>query len=324
LAQFDKSDLPVAHALLRSLKLVSHSEFDHRITQSLFEISNSTGRRMAIFPVKPYKDPAWCMEKRQHYGSAEKIGQMLTNLERLYPSKFQVAPTVKGMRSEKTRHVILADDIIGTGKRITDYCYNWLSKSVKSWCSYHRCDLWVVTYAGYSSSIKALTDRFNYLASDRFTLYLNLHGSAKRRSVEERIQELCRRYAKRTSKSGAALGFGELMTRVIFQHGCPNNAPAILWASGPRWTPLFPNRGIPEEFKGCFEAANSGGTAAELLWDSAQYGLALAILDRMNSGRLNPDDIKIIVALGLLARGVRPPSLPGKSEGTLLQTLRFQ
>jgi hypothetical protein len=307
--QFDSVDRPLARALLGSLKLVSHSEFERRIVQLILEIVQKTEGQIALFPVSRLpRRPSPGKEKRPYYGSAERIGQTLTNIERTYPRRFKVAPTVLGMRSEKTRHVVLVDDMVGSGGRIRDYCYGLLRKSVKSWLSYHKCTLWIVAFAAYRPSIQSLVDRFGYLHLDNVVLYVDLpdKGTPTQRG---RIGDLCRRYATNTTRPGLALGYGGLMSPIIFQHGCPNNAPAILWAPGNGWRPLFPNRGIPLELDPCFESGMGDETALEALWQSAQHRLALAIIDRMNSGRTNANDIKCIVILGLLARGVQHENL---------------
>jgi len=308
LEQFDLVDLPLARALLRSLKLVSHSEFEDRIAQLVLDISNKTEGRIALFPVSRLPNKSYLNnEKRPHYGSAERIGQTLTNIERANP-RFQVAPTVKGMKSEKTKHVVLVDDIVGSGRRIREYCYGLLGKSVKSWCSYHKCTLWIVVYAGHWSSVEALTHRFGYLHLENIKLWLRLPDMVTL-GPREGIRQLCSKYAKNTPKRGAPLGVGDLMTQIIFQHGCPNNAPVVLWASGKNWKALFPNRGIPQELNSCFDTSNTDETEAESLWQSAQYSLAMAILDRMNRGKSDANDIQIIVVLGLLSRGIQPDKI---------------
>lgn len=85
---------------------------------------------------------------------------------------------------------------------------------------------------------------------------------------------------------------------IVFQHSCPNNAPAILWARGGRFRPLFPNRGIPTELQGCFGKFDADARA-EVLWTFKQYKLALSLVEDIREHRENISEWELAIALGL-------------------------
>lgn len=99
-----------------------------------------------------------------------------------------------------------------------------------------------------------------------------------------------------------------MMTPIVFQHGCPNNAPVILWSGGRSWEALFPNRAIPSELYECF-GEGKGADMPEILWQSGQYRLGLQVLEAIETRKLEDSQIKLLTALGLLLRGVRSEAL---------------
>ncbi len=236
IAQFKSADLRPAQALLRSLRLVSFTEFEDAIASEIARITTETSGRIAVFPVDkrvvaPSRLPS----------SADKIGYILTSLERRFPNRVRVRLTIESMRNEKMKHLVLADDFIGTGSRIIQYWNAWAAPSLKSWLSYHKVSLWLVAYAAHEGGIHRIQERITYLETIRIRVSIPL--PAVYSFLNPMVAEICDSYGKLTGRDRAARGVGGLMSPVVFQHGCPNNAPAILWASGRAWRPLFPNRG---------------------------------------------------------------------------------
>lgn len=122
---------------------------------------------------------------------------------------------------------------------------------------------------------------------------------------------LCEKYAAYADRSAVSLGYRGSATHVVFEHGCPNNAPVILWEKNG----LFPNRSIPAEMRPCFD---EDGTvrAIEGLWSAGQRKLALSILDALEHvGRLSPDNRLMLTLLGFRMRGV--------PEGTMASQLQM-
>ena len=114
----------------------------------------------------------------------------------------------------------------------------------------------------------------------------------------------CENYAKSIGITVSGLGYRGSACPVVFEHGCPNNLPAILWASKGRWKGLFPNRAIPTELRPCFED-DGIARAMEALWRANQPKLALSLLDALDhAAPLVPDQWLLLTLLGLRLRGV--------------------
>ncbi|MBF4442939.1 hypothetical protein, partial [Vibrio anguillarum] len=88
-------------------------------------------------------------------------------------------------------------------------------------------------------------------------------------------------------------GYGQNCSPIVYQYGCPNNAPAILWANGKpnkkngisfgRWDALFSERSIDTSLYPLFEEKFSFESYPELLWTAGQYKLALEFCEAVDS-----------------------------------------
>ena len=111
----------------------------------------------------------------------------------------------------------------------------------------------------------------------------------------------CRVYGKWTQRERIPMGFGSGAVGMIFEHSCPNNAPVILWSNSQKYAALFPNRGIPVELKSAFYGEDIN-RPSNVLWDSSQYRLALAMLRDPTLERGQGSQWKLLLALGLASR----------------------
>jgi hypothetical protein len=308
LNQFDTPDVPLARLVLRSLKLISHDEFEQNLNKLVLQFIEKGKPPIALFPIrKPSNGRKREGEKRAHFSSADRIGHFLENMERVQPNRIRVSPTIKSMRAEKTDLIILIDDIIGSGKRVTDFWRESLDPSIKSWLSYKKCKLFIATYAAHPKGLLRVVNSIRYFRQ-RQSLIFSQKLPKRVRAWDHRVEKLCKWYGKKTSKPEAALGYRDVMCPIVFQHGCPNDAPVILWSGGRSWEALFPNRAVPSEFYECF-GAGQGADTAEILWRSGQYRLGLQILEAIEMRNLEDSQIMLLTVLGLLLRGVRSKAL---------------
>jgi hypothetical protein len=302
LRHFGARDVHTARLMLHSLKLVSFSEFEEVITRQIQGIATRTEGRIALFAVDKDADG-----QSRLASSAERIGHCLTNLERLLDDRIRANPSVECMRAEKVKHVVLVDDILASGGRLRRFWNDWATKSLKSWLSYRCCRLWLVCYAAHEQGIRAARRRITYLAGDQIIAHVALRDDAS--YWNERIEVLCEQHGQKTAKPRAAKGVGQIMCPIVFQHGCPNNCPSILWSNGKTWRALFPNRAIDPQLYQCFRDADDCGRNPELLWNSGQYRLALQLINDLASGKKSRTYIDLLTILGLLLKGVKASNL---------------
>lgn len=298
LQQFQVVDREVARQLLRRLTLVSHSQFETNLQKTIGSVLERIGpENCGLFAVTELRPAAASGKARRVPGSsADRVAHILENVSRVRGARVSFNPTVDAMRAERVKNIVLVDDFIGSGDRISSYWHNLVPRSVKSWLSYKWTKLWVVVYAGLASGLNA-TRRTLPVSKER--LLTVIPERDPRLGLTEAMRDLAYKYGAALRKS-AWYGYSGGGGTVIFQHGCPNNTPAILWAQRTRFKPIFPNRGIPPELSDCFSGSDAYATA-EVLWTFKQYRLALALLDDLRRQNASGDEWQLAIALGLAA-----------------------
>jgi hypothetical protein len=296
LAQFDSPDQALASFFLRSLRLVSFSELEGSLKRRLIQLMSESDNHLALFPIE---EPV-STSGAPHYGSSQRIGHMLKGLVRERPT-LQLAPSIPEMRRSRIKNIVLVDDFVGSGRRSLNHWKN-LDTTVKSWLSYGVCKLWLVAFAAHPFGIRVVSRNIGPLKRNALLSVLQL--SVRPKIWGDEIHRLCLKYGARTSRPDSALGVGQCMAPLVFQHGCPNNTPAILWRHGRAWRALFPERAIPDTMFDCFTTEATRATHPDALASVNQYRLGLMMLERVRERRQNNVDMKLLTMLGLLLKGV--------------------
>lgn len=302
LKQFDAREIHCARLLLDTLKLVSHTDFESSVSTTVQTICDEVTGRIALFTLEEK-----LITHDSKPGSAGRLAHTLTNLYRLHPDRILVQPSQEEMRSKRVKHIVLVEDFVGSGKRVKDFWNAWASKTTKSWLSYHACQLWLAGYAIHDEGMDTVCERITYLHPDRIRFDIRL-VSAKRYWPEV-ILEFLERNASRTDLRIYPLGFGHIAAPIVFQHGCPDNSPSILWKGGKTFRALFPERGIPVALNECFQDAEDSARGPELLWNSGQHRLALSLILEINGKKRSEEYLLLLTTLGLLLRGFAPTNL---------------
>jgi hypothetical protein len=343
LQQFDGRRIHVARLLLDLLKLVPTAECERRIKQQIISICNETEGRLALFPVdrglaleerqnqfyiRKFGGRSAKFEeaivpnsevgpkviiseeelekrpRRQRFSSAGRIGHILEALKGEFPRRISVGSTTDSMRAERVKHIVLVDDLISTGSSISNFWKFWATPSLRSWLSRGNCKLWIVAYAAHQEGIATVERKVPYVHRERLRFEVMLPSTDDLWPAP--VLDLCEEYGRLTGKPGAARGFQGILSPIVFQYRCPNSTSSILWdSSRTKWKALFPNRNIPIELTDCFEIDGDQIRHAEVLWKSAQYRLALKLLDDLQNGRKNKDHQLALTLLGLLGRNIR-------------------
>lgn len=298
LLQFDAVDRQIARQMLRRLVLVSTSDFEQRLQSLICSIVDQAPKENFALLSVPEPPPSFddAGTRRIPGSSADRVKHILENLGRLYGPRVRPNPTIDSMRAERIRNILLVEDLVGSGNRITGYWKEQANKSIKSWISYGWTKLWVCAYAAMDEGRRAILRRLPVDAARLQTVVPERHP---RLTLTEPMRWVAEKYGRKL-RGDAWWGYSGGGSNLIFQHGCPNNAPAILWVSTSRFKALFPDRGVPPALQSSFGAFNALA-AAEDLWDFRQYRLALSILHRIASGRGASAEIKLAIALGLAA-----------------------
>ena len=266
LVQFDASDRPVARSLLEALTLVSHNEFERALdrmirakaaefdgpiglyatrevppasTQSYFEFASSPDTPDGLLSA---------VASGNDLGSEARVAALIRAISRSLPTKFLNHPTVDALRAEKVDAIIVVDDLVGSGTRTNRFLDRlWQNSTIKSWWSREDIKFGVVAYAATSGGMHYVRKHKCEPEVVFERLSPTLDDLPWLRATRENLASLLTKYGKRTSKRSMSLGYKRSSALLVFEHGCPNNVPSVLWAPSTAdrpWIPLFPSRTI--------------------------------------------------------------------------------
>lgn len=257
LAQFDKKDVQTAKLLLDGLVLITYSElrkgFYNAFSQFL-ELHNDVS---AVFCARePQKNdgvfiPYWVDKEKNPekikassssgIGSEGILAELVRDLVAENSDRLLDHPSISKMKNTKCRHLIIIDDISGSGSRIISFL-NWLTENptIKSWLSYKWIDIYVICFAITDSARTKLN--CNKLLKNHFmyAYFLDKNSTCYTKKELNSIKQLCNRYtASRKLAKDFAFGYKNSFALIVFNYTCPNNLPAILWQESDNWYPLF-------------------------------------------------------------------------------------
>lgn len=308
-----------ARRLLDSLNLVSPDAFVTTTRRLIAQATNGLAGPIAIFAAREVADGEQYFPDKKRIptiirgrpGSEATIAQIVTQTSREAPARFLNHPPIMKMRSDACRHIFIVEDMVGTGSRVAKFIASILAhKTVRSWHSFRWIEFHIIAYAigmeAESLIRRALKSRHSkHEAAVKFwrhtrpvvgnTLWPGPLRESLEVLAEHRGQALkIPRYYRK--------GFGDLMANIVFAHGCPNNAPGILWwGENPDWPALFPHRVVPVSLLPAFN------NESPRITDEARLR-ALMAEDIVNSGVLNLTSEKgrsVLVLLAALRRKIR-------------------
>ncbi|RON80768.1 hypothetical protein [Pseudomonas fluorescens] len=180
--------------------------------------------------------------KTQDIGSEALTAWIANTLCRQNDVRFLLQPTADNIRNSKVRNFVVLTDFIGSGDRarkILDAM--WGVASIRSWYSGKFVKLWVLGYSGTEQGIiNVRSHRFApqvHVVTDCPTIFNSFDED------KDDIIALCKVYG---AHSENPLGYQGAAALLAFEHGAPNNMPAIFVSEknrgAKRWAPLFPKR----------------------------------------------------------------------------------
>lgn len=322
LAQFDAHDQENAARLLGGLTLVSHSAFERAVKSLILSEAVGIDGPVALYATREMDEdidyykamanpddpmaPLNAVARGADLGSEARIAAIIRNLCKAEPEKLLNHPSLEMLRATRAKAIIVVDDIVGSGKRTAGFIRAmWRSESVMSWHSRHQIKFVALAYTGTRVGIGQVS---RLKCNPKVTLVRDCptfsdipwHGD-----IEEAITALCKRYGGRTSRRGMRLGFKKTMAALVFEHGCPNNAPSILWApvsDDSNWQPMFPDRTVLLEEASAFPPDIMARDPIEMLTELAgdeEPELPPAILGESVLG------VTTTIVLALVASGIR-------------------
>jgi len=207
------------------------------------------------------------------------------------------------MRGADCEAIIVVDDLVGSGERVREYLAAlWASRSIRSWWSRKNIKFVLVSYAVADEGAKSVT-KLKYaprLVYNRICPTLRSLPWSHDRKAE--VSDLCTKYGAKLAAKRFILGFQGSAALLVFEHGCPNNVPAILWA-GPKkgrvWEPLFPEKTVLPLESSAFPPEIVRRDPISLLVDIGQEKLAARLQ------KAPPISHETILILAYAGKGVR-------------------
>lgn len=333
LNQFDPLDQEVASALANNLTLISHNEFERNLTLKMAQVAESISGPVAFFamremvPRKPVVKARSIHEQvyvatpfyqqvktasnevsiiplgeTADIGSEGRVASIIRQFCKRNKEAYLNHPTLECLRSTKCKAIVCVDDFIGSGNRGIDFLDAfWMERSIVSWHSYKLIEFHVIAYSGVEMGINIIgahkSSPIVHIYRDAPT-FNSLPWSKEKR---EDLFKLCEKYGRRANKRKRHmwLGYKNTMCALVFEHGCPNNVPAILVEETSTWRGLFPNRTISDTTFSIFPNEIPRQSQINILDDIGQKKLAKSrkLIRRGEIGKI------MLVILALISKG---------------------
>ncbi|MDR0534146.1 MAG: hypothetical protein LBH01_09335 [Verrucomicrobiales bacterium] len=309
LNQFSNTQQTTALELLTRLQFISREEYSKWLQDILTKMANEP---CGLYAVRKFDNPIvslWdkdgnlCPRPSSSLGSEDFIQSEISRLMKIGNSLFKDHPSLKELRDNKIKKIVLIEDSISSGQRVSDYVRLMMNNStMRSWWSSNIIKLHIVSYSRTSNSvdriIKSLPGqnrkRRRHLNEEKIEFIGELlhhedYISNKWGKYYRNIRDLCE--SIKYVRSEYRLGYGDMMSNIVFHHSVPDNLPGVLWYNeSKRWKPLFDGRSFPNWLLALLENNKNGGRRPEMQ-------AMLRLLKVINKGIRNKSTMSHILGL---------------------------
>lgn len=310
LQNFAEVDRAIARDLAANLELISHNEFERSLTALILEVAQTVDGPVALYGARELdasfrfgatddEGPLDATPRGSDVGSEGRLASIIRNIALAQPSKFLNHPSIEGLRTKRVGTVFVLDDFIGSGKRCSDYVSAlWQSRSLRSWTSYKCIRFHAIAYSGTAMGLRYVQQHPAHPTTHIARHCPTITALYWQKARIDAARGICRKYAQQASLKGWALGFRDTESLLVFEHGCPNNAPAIFWATtkkSPEWTPLFPAKRVDVTIATAFPSEIVRRDPVHAMVQAGQLRLAAALAS--NAHRPLTDEEALTLAL---------------------------
>lgn len=317
LKQFEYGDKECASKFVRCLTLVSHNEFERNILCAVEKLIGDSNGTVALYPIREVEPNKSYFEQSENikngrtfqdalnrgsdHGSEAIVASLIRGVCRRFIGKAFNCPTLAEMRGHECREIIFIDDFVGSGDRCVKYINSFLlDKSILSWLSYKYLKIKVILYSGTELGINKV---LKHKSKPDVVFYRHcptIDSMPWAKSQKKAVVDICYKYGRYSHKNNKmCLGYHEAKAMLVFEHGCPNNVPSILWGSvGGKWCSLFPYRSVAASEGSIFPSEIVRGDPVSLLLLAGQERLAKSCA----LSYAGEDGANILLILALLAK----------------------
>jgi len=321
LDQFPDERQAAATNLLLKLQFVDRDTYSEWVKTTLLDLRESPCALYAVSKIDNSLNCLWdeggATVGRPSYslGSEDLVNSVFADLKRTDSQRFLDHPHLEELRARKIKDVVLVDDSIGSGQRISSFIALMMAnRTFLSWWSFGWIRLHVVAFARSQESATRIMKttagsdhpnrKFPKSEKIRFLGHLAYRtGDLSHRwgSNHQNILALC----DSVSSIPPILrrGYGNAMANIVFYHSVPDNIPGMLWFQCAEWRPLFPDRSVPNWLPILLEGISPSRQPGEIPKD------LISILRLVKRGLKNEHglaramDLDIAVVGHLLSRG---------------------
>jgi hypothetical protein len=263
LEQVHLQDQAIMAGMLLSLRFVSHDDYAGWLRSEIDKFNNLGP--IALYSVgklkkgKSYWNAQNLPEPRPacSQGSEDFVYSIISTIVKENRIDRYDHPSIVELKTKKIKKIVLIDDSVGSGDRISSFiCAMMESKSFRSWWSYGKLHIHILTYGRNRSAESNIIN--SVFGSDHYTrkfpkskkiffastFVFDEHYKASRWGLNfQQAEQFCLNLSNVPITS--RLGYGEVMSNLVFFHSVPNNIPGFFWRKTKSWTPLFPGRTLP-------------------------------------------------------------------------------
>ena len=324
LNEFDLKDQDIARKLVSGLTLVPSRTFELAINKKLKEVVDDSESPVALFAVREVDSSCSFFDQATNLvttgrtpinsvdavgrgadvGSEGRVASIITQFTRSQPQRTVKHPTLDKLRERRCRTIILVDDLIGSGNRMEKFIKSiWQDRTIRSWKSFGLLRFKVIAFAATTHGRQRMNshEKIDLLSVDRDCP--TFRTLPWKQNVRNACIRICEKYSSHTCKPKFAQGYRKSVSSLVFEHGCPNNVPAIFWATAAKsksWSPIFPYRRIKTEEQSVFPPEIAKNDPLSVLVDVGQVRLARTKL--IGRSELTKE---IITLLSFMAKGIR-------------------
>lgn len=338
LNQFEPLDQEIASSLANNLTLISHNEFERNLTLKMTQVAESISGPIAFFAIRemdprkpvikgkkiqrevyvstPYYQQVKAAEdgisviplgNTADIGSEGRVASIIRQFCKRDKNAYLNHPTLESLRTSKCKAIVCVDDFIGSGNRALDFLDAfWMEKSIVAWHSYKLIDFQVIAYSGVDTGIDSLRTHKSSPVVHIYRDAPTFNSLPWSKEKKEELFDLCEKYGRKANKNRQHMwwGYKKTMCALVFEHGCPNNVPAILVEESNKWIALFPDRTIADTTLSVFPSEIPQQANIKSLDDIGQKKLARSpkLIRRGEVGKI------ILVILALISKGKRKRS----------------
>ncbi|MEO5655100.1 MAG: hypothetical protein ABIR00_03840 [Nitrosospira sp.] len=324
LNQIDEADRRLARDFLSMLTLVSHTEFERTVERLILRRVADIEGPIALFAVREL--PKDCRDsyfnvacgpegststdaitRGADIGSEGRVVSFLRNLARACPRTLLNHPTIERMRNENCRAIFVIDDVLGSGNQTSSFLSAmWKDSTIKSWVSLGYLHFEVICYAVSEAGLQNL-QKHRVKPKIEYEYFCPTLADIQPQKLQKPLSDIFKKYARRTLRPNLSCGYGNVSALMVFEHGCPNNTPAMLWALPAHknlWFPLFPNRVVVGDARSVFPPEIVSRDSVSILLSVGHKTLAAV----SSSIFQYPLPYAVLTLLALIAKGARTPS----------------